>query len=249
MDQSSLKDSKAYIFGIEGELIDSEQINFDKWKEVAQRYDLVQDEVEFQNLWKGKLVGIGDKAIYEVFAQQSLDQKGTAFISWSECKTVIQKHYEDNLYKAKVPPGLKEAIERARHEGKGMVIATHAHEELTKAQLDFLRINGVDMSDVPVIYGERKEADAYVKAFEVLQKSNPGIKREDVIVFDSSPAYILRAQELGMKTAHIKHDYPEYLRQHTATRTIRWSDLARNLVVVASLGVAKVAAIISRLQL
>ncbi len=223
------------ILGIEGELIETEELHYQKWFKIAKKAGVVAEEEAFRVLWEEKLSGSGDKKVYEEL--QKRVPPGEKIPSWEECQKINNEYYKENLSSAEFPKDVAESVIKLRMKGVRVMIVTHAPEELVRMQLEHIeKKTGLTFDfEKDVVIGERKDGEGYVVAFDRVNEERAraglaALEHRNVLVLDNSEKYLARATRLSMRAARVLSSLPGHLKPNVADQsipTLGWPGLYR----------------------
>jgi|GEM_PF-7086723 beta-phosphoglucomutase-like phosphatase (HAD superfamily) len=221
------------IFGIEGQAIDTEEIHYQKWLQVADETKIISNESDFRKLWRKKFIGIGDKGIFDYLHDHYAPFK-EEYPLWAECQQVIDEIYKDKIKTmAKIPAGMRKAIEAADALGIPYVFVTHAKPPLAEEQFTFIKSEtGISFKLEDVVFDQKKDKEAYSFGLKLLDAKlkaagKPPLQAKDIVVFDNKEEYLLQAEKLGFNAAKMVPELEEHLRPQGVQRfeSISWADI------------------------
>lgn len=233
------KKVKAIMIGVEGELIESEQLHYDKWKAFAEQEGVFANDQEFQNFWEKQCMNVGDKVVYERMKARA--PSPDEFPEWTVCEDRINNYYIQHLDSAEIPEGMAHAIEMIKHAGIPIMIVTHAPKKLLDAQLHYIQEKtGITFSDDEILLGQRKDEVGYSVALikiNALRPNKLSIEFRDVLVLDNSKKYLDKAVEKGMLAANLTlKKLQDHLKPKDAEfghPSVEWTNLLYQLGLVS----------------
>jgi len=217
----------AIILGVEGEVINTEDLHYRKWKiQAMEKMHVIGSDAKFENFWRSEGIGIGDKALYEKLKGRASQ---TEFPKWEIVEEQVNKFYRANIHLAEIPEGFARAcrafkeIEKRQNKEILFMFLTHAEEPLITLQLNQIQQKTSTEVEIgiafdakkDVIYHERKDKEGYRVALTRIneiraQKGLDPLKPQNVLVLDSKK-YRSRAEELGFKAMTIALVLGEHL--------------------------------------
>ncbi len=180
----------AYIFDMDGTLVDNMPFHTRAWVKLLAGYGLEISPDEFMRDTSGKING-------EILRQYVHPQMSDAEIL--EAGERKEDHYRE-LYAPHLAPvaGLKEFLEKAKAEGKKLALGTAANEKNIEFILGRLGLETVFDAVVGnhLVPVGKPFPDIFLKCAELL-----GVPPQSCLVFEDAPAGIEAARRAGMKAA------------------------------------------------
>ncbi len=223
-------DTRALFLGVEGQLIQTEQLHYEKWREHALKH-VFNNEEDFQHFWRTACIDRGDKVVYE-----RLNEKApNGFPAWEECERENNAYYEKNLFRAVLPKGLFDALDALHKKGVCIIVITHAPEDLARIQFDFIKSKAdkapEDVFLADHILHKRKDGNAYGDAFALLNEEGLKLRPDQVLVLDSNKYLDIASEKYKMRAATLKVDLAEHLKPleqpESKYPSISWNDIRR----------------------
>lgn len=242
-DDGSPLDIRVIIVGIEGQLVNTEQLHYEKWERIALRAGYTEEG--FRKLWKSQLIGIGDEAVYKKLQANAPTSKKLP--KWEVVREQINKYYLKHFYAAQFLEGEADAIDMLTRFGVRFIVVTHATGELADMQLDRIKSeigtalwnkDPVSGKRKDVVLGKRKDGNAYDDIFNEINKERlannlPPLKRENFLVLENKKEYRDKARSFGMHALGLRLDLADHLKPETPDDedlSIKWEDITAFIV-------------------
>jgi beta-phosphoglucomutase len=182
-----LVNKKAFIFDMDGTMVDNMMLHHHCWQKILKLYDLDLTIFEVMATCHGKNVEIIERLFPEKYTLEERER-----ISF-EKESLYRSIFLPDL---KLVDGLADLLEKAKNAGIPMGVGTAANIENVNFVLDNLKIRHyfkaiVTAEDVKL---GKPEPEVFFKVADLL-----GVKYEDCLVFEDSPTGAKTAKNAGMK--------------------------------------------------
>lgn len=180
--------TKAFIFDVDGTLVDSVDAHAQSWTETLQEFGY---DVDFPHV-RAQIGKGGDQLMAEFLSKKDLKGEGRQIENAR--KERFQKNY---LPSVKGFPKTRELFERILADDKKIVLGSSASGDELKTYKE-----RADIADL--VYDETSKDDAekskpHPDIFQAALKSLDGIPKEEVIVIGDSPWDAIAAKRAGLR--------------------------------------------------
>jgi beta-phosphoglucomutase len=192
-----MTDRAAFIFDMDGVIVDSTSAHVEAWKLYLQSHGLSADGIESRMLGKHN-----DELVRDFFAGRELSEQD--IFEHGARKEQIYRDMMAPVLPGNLVPGVTEFIQR--HRDRSMGLATNAEP----ANVEFvLTTAGLRWYFGAIVNGQQVERpkpapDIYLHVAGLL-----GVKAEDCVVFEDSPAGIQAARSAGMRVVGLTTTCPD----------------------------------------
>lgn len=196
MDNSEIRKSKAYLFDMDGVLVDNTRFHVESWIVYARRFgrELTPEEIKLR-------LGYNN-AGYMAFILGRPPTPEEVADAIREKESLYRDLFRPSL---KAPPGLKELLKRACREGVACAVVTSGPRENLDFVLDGLQIREYFslLVDAKAVQRAKPAPDCYLLASERLK-----IPIENCIVFEDALAGIEAGLSAGARVVAVTTTYP-----------------------------------------
>ena len=187
----------AFIFDLDGVIVDTAKYHYLAWKKLTDRLNL-KFNIQDNELLKG----VSRKRSFEIILElNGLKMDDVDIERYCQEKNDIYLDYIDALKEEEILPGVKEFIGRAREEG--YMIALGSASKNSRKILDKLRIT--DLFDAIIdgtkVSNAKPDPEVFLKGSEELS-----VKPQECIVFEDSMAGIVAAHNGKMKAVGVANN-------------------------------------------
>ena len=179
---------KAFIFDIDGTLMDSNDAHAQSFVETFNKYgkDVSLDELKC-------LIGMGADDILKKYLNQKEFEKYGEEMKKFRSRLFLKKYLPD----VKVFPKVRELFERIKRDGKQIVLASSAKSDELEKYLEKLKISDLiaDETSSSDVEDSKPEPDIFQAAFKKLKN----VKKEEVLVVGDTPYDAEAAAKAGLK--------------------------------------------------
>ncbi len=186
---------KAVIFDFDGTLVDSESIYTKSLIAVSDKMNVLKN-IDFKSI-----AGMQTNDIHDILKKDGHYVPDNFF---TETEKYFYKLLETDLI---VFDGVMETLERFKN--FDIVIASNSNINYVKKYSDIKGISKYikDYSCFNEKLKAKPEPDLFLYAFELLEKYNNNLKKDDVLIFEDSLAGIEAAEKSGIKSAAVTNSY------------------------------------------
>ena len=179
---------QAFIFDIDGTLIDSVEAHAESW---VKTFGAFGKKIEFEKA--RKLIGMGgDQFLGDYFSKEELEEN----------EKEIEKYRSDLFKKEFLPeikpfPKVKEFFEFLRESGKQVILASSAKKDEVEAYKKIAGIEGLVDTETSTDDAEesKPEPDIFQAAFKKLKN----VEKTDVLVVGDTPYDAIAAKKAGLE--------------------------------------------------
>jgi haloacid dehalogenase superfamily, subfamily IA, variant 3 with third motif having DD or ED/haloacid dehalogenase superfamily, subfamily IA, variant 1 with third motif having Dx(3-4)D or Dx(3-4)E len=181
--------SKAFIFDVDGTLVDSVAIHAKTWQEAFREFG---HEIAFDEL-RGQIGKGGDELMPVFLSKDEFEEKGDAI---SGCRADILK----NKYLSKIEPFpmVRELFRRLRDDGFKIVLASSATGEQLKTYKRKAKIE--DLSETETSADDVERAKPHGDIFQTALDQLDGVAPAEAIVVGDTPYDAEAASKVGLRT-------------------------------------------------
>lgn len=207
---------KAFIFDLDGVIVDTAKYHFMAWQKLADSLDILftpEHNEELKGVSRVRsleiILGLGNVTATEEEKQKWLTQKNEDYLS-----------YIEKMDESEILPDVRETLEFIKEKGQSIALGSaskNARPILEKVGLLHFFDVIIDGNDVT---NAKPDPEVFVRASKLL-----GVSNEDAIVFEDSVAGIQAANIAGMLSIGIgeksvlkeaKYCFPNFLHMDTS---------------------------------
>jgi beta-phosphoglucomutase len=185
----------AFIFDMDGVLIDSNPLHREAWEQFNRRYGIETTEEMHERMYGRR----NDQIVRDFFGDSLA---GEEVMARGRAKEQLYREILKGRLEGALVAGIREFL--GRHQNVPMAVATNAEPENVRFLLDGARLRGyfTVAVDGDQVANPKPHPDIYLRTAELL-----GVKPSGCVVFEDSHSGVAAAVAAGMKVVGLRTTY------------------------------------------